>query len=254
MDYREYAPRAELKRFVHCYWTLRIPHAAAAGSEETIFPDARPELVFHFGEPYIEAATAVRQSHALLVGQLTAPVRLRGSGAVDVFGIRLRHAAFESVLGIPPREVTGIIPAGRGELWHALAECQTAAQRVATADRWLMKRIRDRMDPFAEAAVAALLAGRALPGCDLGERQLRRRFAAAVGMRPGLFFRIARFQRAVRNLDSQPLAVLSADAGYADQSHFTRDFREFAGCTPREYLTRAGLGREFANGAIEERC
>jgi AraC family transcriptional regulator len=33
----------------------------------------------------------------------------------------------------------------------------------------------------------------------------------------------------------KPLAVIAMEAGYADQSHFTRSFRRHTGSTPAEY-------------------
>jgi AraC-like DNA-binding protein len=257
MEYREYAPSAALRRYVHCFWSLRVPQALT-GKVETIFPDARPELVFHIGQPFADAGTGIAQAPALLVGQLSRPVRLRATGAIDVFGVRLRHAACESVTAIPANETAeAITPAEllradvRTELWHALAEDAPGTRRVAIAEGWLLERIRDRVDTIAEAAVSAIVSGRPFSGYGLSQRQLRRRFLAATGLRPRLFFRIARFQRALAVIESQPLAAASAEAGYADQSHLTREFREFAGCTPLEYLAAASLGREFAQSSVD---
>jgi hypothetical protein len=223
-----------------------------------VFPDGRPELVFHLGEPFADAATGVKQDSALLIGQMCGPARLQACGCVDVFGIRLRHVACRSVTEVAAKEITDRIMAvelvcrsARSELWHALGECRQPAYRVTIAERWLRKQVRDRIDPLAESAAAVLMGGRPLPGCGLlGDRQMRRRFSAAVGIGPALFSRIARFQRALQVIDCEPLASVAAGAGYADQSHFTRDFRQFAGCTPRQYVEQTCLARDFAQNSL----
>jgi AraC-like DNA-binding protein len=259
MDYLEYAPSAALRQYVHCYWTLRIGGTQAVGREEAIFPDGRPELVFHLGDPFVELGAGVRQARALLVGQMVHPVRLRATGSVEVFGIRLQPAACRSVTAVAPGELAGkiadtylVCKAARAELWHALADCQTGPQRVGLAERWLLSRIRSAVDPVAEVVAAALRLGRPLPDCGLSTRQIRRRFSDATGIAPALFSRIARFQRALGHMRRHPLALTAAEAGYADQSHLTREFREFAGCTPREYLTQAGLSHEFVESPFGE--
>jgi AraC-like DNA-binding protein len=63
-------------------------------------------------------------------------------------------------------------------------------------------------------------------------------FRAAVGLTPKHFYRIQRFNGVLRCLASGgkcDLAELAASAGYSDQAHLTRDFREFAGVTPTQY-------------------
>jgi AraC-like DNA-binding protein len=75
----------------------------------------------------------------------------------------------------------------------------------------------------------------------LSERTLRRRCREAFGYGPKTLDRILRFQRFLRlarisNLDGA--ARLSAEAGYADQSHLTREAQRLAGLTPKAIATQ----------------
>lgn len=69
-------------------------------------------------------------------------------------------------------------------------------------------------------------------------RQFIALFRRAVGLTPKLYCRILRFQEALKRFVADPkasLADLAFDAGYSDQPHFNREFREFAGVTPEHY-------------------
>jgi len=73
----------------------------------------------------------------------------------------------------------------------------------------------------------------------MSKRQLERLFASEVGISPKRFARTIRFQYilAMKERDeSRPLADLAYGAGYADQAHFSRDFRQLTGRTPAEYF------------------
>jgi len=72
----------------------------------------------------------------------------------------------------------------------------------------------------------------------LSERSLERRFKQSVGISPKLFARICRFQASLHQLKNRSydkLSDVAFDAGYADQSHFTRTFKEFTGIRPEQY-------------------
>jgi AraC-like DNA-binding protein len=59
-----------------------------------------------------------------------------------------------------------------------------------------------------------------------------------VGLTPKLYCRVLRFHHAIEqagSVDRGSWAELALGAGYADQPHFNRDFREFAGVTPSRY-------------------
>jgi AraC-like DNA-binding protein len=69
-------------------------------------------------------------------------------------------------------------------------------------------------------------------------RQFIALFRRAVGLTPKLYCRILRFQEALKRVAADPsisLVDIAVDADYSDQSHFTREFREFAGVTPEHY-------------------
>jgi len=74
----------------------------------------------------------------------------------------------------------------------------------------------------------------------MSERTLRRRSLEAFGYGPKTLHRILRFQRFLRMARStssgKSLAQLAMDAGYADQSHLSREARELAGMTPATVL------------------
>ena len=63
-------------------------------------------------------------------------------------------------------------------------------------------------------------------------------FSRAVGLTPKLYCRVLRFQHVVELTAAKQSASwidVALAAGYSDQSHFNRQFREFAGVTPGEY-------------------
>lgn len=74
----------------------------------------------------------------------------------------------------------------------------------------------------------------------ISRRQLERLFHEQIGVGPKRFAALVRFEWALRHLKSySSSADLAYDAGYADQAHFVRSFRDKAGMTPGEYRRQA---------------
>ena len=60
-------------------------------------------------------------------------------------------------------------------------------------------------------------------------------FRRAMGVNPKTYCRVQRFQRVIRRLTAEPTAPwadVALVAGYTDQPHFAREFRQLAGITP----------------------
>ena len=73
----------------------------------------------------------------------------------------------------------------------------------------------------------------------ISRRWLEKQFAAQIGFSPKEYARITRFKAIVGHVITTPsvsLSTLINDYGYYDQSHFIRDFQEYAGQTPTQFF------------------
>ncbi|WP_405785054.1 helix-turn-helix domain-containing protein [Streptomyces sp. NBC_00138] len=90
---------------------------------------------------------------------------------------------------------------------------------------------------------------------DLPVRRLQRLFAQYVGASPKWVLRRARLHEAAARADEGAdvdWAALSADLGYADQAHLTRDFAAAVGSPPSRYTRAQPLaGSTSLRGAAE---
>jgi AraC-like DNA-binding protein len=231
--YREHAPPPDLAPVLACTWT-----SVARGGR--ILPDGCVDVVWD-GTDLVIAGPATIALDAPPVG-------------VEVFGVRFRLAAAGAGLGLPAEEVTDArVPVA--DVWRdgeALREAAALGGLPGLIEALRVRLRSAETDPLTRAAALGL----AVPGArvaDLGpelgisERQLRRRFADAVGYGPKTLARVLRFQRflmlaseGARWTPRDDLAGLAFAAGYSDQAHLTRECRRLAGRTPAE-LIRLGV-------------
>jgi AraC-like DNA-binding protein len=245
MTYRELPPPPALAAHVACLWWH-------AGTPARVVPDGCADLVWT-GADLIVAGPATR---AVVPRVPPADVKL---------GIRFRVGAAGAALGLPASELLDSSPA-LGEVWSAgdeLAERVVQAPGPAARLAVLVEAIAAQLtrtpapDSLVRAAVLDLARPRtaiARVGDRLGisERQLRRRFDAAVGYSPRTLARVLRFQRFLALAGHEhDLARLAADAEYADQPHMTRDCTALAGLSPAVLLAAgAGPAGESLFGAL----
>lgn len=72
----------------------------------------------------------------------------------------------------------------------------------------------------------------------ISQRTLQRGFLAYVGLSPKQFAKIIQFQPSIDQISNKAfpkLTELGLENGYADQSHFIRNFKRFTGKTPSEF-------------------
>jgi AraC-like DNA-binding protein len=80
-----------------------------------------------------------------------------------------------------------------------------------------------------------------LDSAPVGSRQVQRLFQQQVGVSPKRFWRVRRFETALRTRKAEPEATwgdIAANLGYHDQMHLVHDFRDLAGASPTLALDR----------------
>ncbi len=73
---------------------------------------------------------------------------------------------------------------------------------------------------------------------SVAERTLERQFVKEIGVTPKQFAKIIQFSSSMKHLTEAEyvnLTDISYDSGFADQSHFIRSFKRYAGKTPKEF-------------------
>lgn len=242
--YRERLPAPQLAAHVSSVWIQQVAAGGTAYQHRTV-PNGSVEISWAVGSDHVDVSGPQRQ-----------PIVDRLPPGTSVVGIRFRPGVAPSILGPPASEVVDQrVEADRlwGRRAATLAERLAEAESLERAARLLEDEVTRRIadasepDPVVAAAIGRLQPWRPddigtwTAGLYLSPRQLRRRFVAALGFGPKAFQRFLRFQGFLalsQGLHSRQLGLarLARQAGYADQSHLTRESSELTGLTPRAFL------------------
>ena len=168
--YREFAPPPDLAPYVACVWST--VHRGGV-----IFPDGCVDLVWH-------------GTHLVVAGPATGPMSPDLAVGDLVCGVRFRLGVAGTALGLPAGEFADAnvpVADGLGRLRSTSASPPAGCRRCSTSCASACAA--SQVDPLARAAAVAMAAPGARVdalGAELGvsERQLRRRFADAVGYGP----------------------------------------------------------------------
>ena len=253
MRYREHRPRPELARYVECFWRVSDEPAPGGAPIESVSPDGCVEWIFHLADPFRSFRPdggADTQAVSFVVGEITGPMRIATTGRVETLGVRFRPGGAYPFFPMPLALLTDGAAAS-AEVWGPEGRRVEAAVRHAGNGReerriledFLLRRLAaSQTNPQIDGAVRMLLSRRGNARvAELARevawspRQLEREFLRHVGLSPKFLARILRFQNVLRcrgRRPEWPWADLAAHAGYADQAHMVREFREFAGRTP----------------------
>ncbi|HEX6227648.1 MAG TPA: helix-turn-helix domain-containing protein [Chryseolinea sp.] len=258
MQYCSYTPSSLLSKYIKCYWTLEDDCEMQVANRERIFPDGSMELVFHYGDlfkKYDDKAGVFIQPRSFLHGQIKRFIDLEPTGRVGVFSVRFLPGGAYAFLRSDMDELAER-SISLEDLWgvdgltleEKMLGARSTSLRIHVIEEFFLRLLKtyDRSQNAIDHCVNLILNSESsIPveslseEVNLGRRQLERKFTASVGLSPKLFTRIIRFQRTlqlIENASANSLTSVAYAHGFYDQSHFTKDFKEFTGLNPRQYF------------------
>jgi AraC-like DNA-binding protein len=196
-----------------------------------------------------------------LAGPLTrARVESLAPGSI-VVGLRFHPGAAATALGMPASELADLLVDvdtvwGRevAAVGKRMAEASSAQRAAALLQQVVADRLAyaARPDPVVAEAVRRLMPWHVEDVRSLwstlatSERSFRRQCQATIGVGPKALQRMLRFQGFLARIQyavsqgrrpaGEGLALLAAEAGYADQAHLTRECVRLTGVTPRVFV------------------
>jgi AraC-like DNA-binding protein len=207
----------------------------------------------------VKLADSTHRPPAFVRGADASAWVVEGDCAPSYLEVRLAPLGAYRLLGLPMDELSGqlvdlvdVLGAAGRRLAEQLRQTPSWRERFGLLDRFLLRRLAGGPRPSPEVAWAwerlvatggALPIGRLAQEVGWSHRHLIASFRRQVGLRPKTAARLLRFDGVGRRLDQArgrpDWARVAAEAGYADQAHLVRDFRQFAGTTPTAFLARS---------------
>ncbi|WIX83557.1 AraC family transcriptional regulator [Amycolatopsis carbonis] len=270
MDYVSRVPAPPLDRFVDDLYCLTgVPRHRRI----TVPPMPSAHLFLNLGEPFLlrdsdSSKPVVPVVDGLVAGVWTRRFLVEYPSAVRLVGAHFKPWGISPFAGVAARELRdrwvpadAVWPRSVDRIRDRLGELTSAAEMLRVVEDEL-RSTRGEGPPRGLdlvqhtggrlAAAGGTIPVEALSGsAGVSVNHLAAQFKAHVGLTPKRVARIYRFAGLILSVDARgPVdwPGLAHTAGYFDQAHLSREFKDFTGHTPTEYLAlrrRIPAEREF---------
>lgn len=241
VHYSELSPAAVLQDFVYCYWQLKTDAPLQSPYNYRVVSDGCIDIFFDNSDV----------SDSLIMGFCKKYTTFPLATSFDYIGVRFYPSIFPLLFKVPASElankttrVVDVLPELASSFHRHLRANQTLeviqddlnfvlesyTQKVSLN---IDHRFYDSLNIIMENLGSVEIESELKTG--LSPRQLRRIFNYYIGATPKAFSRVVRFQHV---LNAKPSGAslknnkLFYDAGFYDQAHFIKEFKNFYGVTP----------------------
>jgi len=253
-------PIPRLRPFIQYLWASSNQGSSEGpivAERERMIPSGCMHIVFRFSDQPIRIFKCLEDTEGdafyrgAVAGMRSAYYVKDIARSACTVGASLRPGACEALFGIPADEVSGRHVALE-DLWGNEARCLSERlqetndfERLEVFESFLANRL-PRVSAIHPAIAHALSRfstttdiGKIVEETGYSHRHFIQLFRQSVGISPRIYTRLVRFQRTLTHGVDKTRGRwidVALEAGYADQAHFNREFRELTGISPTEYL------------------
>ena len=264
MLYLELTPAPPLNRFVRALWYARAPQPGHR--RERILPSGNIQVLLNLADEWLhdcpEGEPQRKSPPSIVVGARSTYEIVNTADMAELIGIVFEPGQFP-VFAFDAADIFSHRFVDLEDIWgreartlrDRLRELPDPKTRLRCFERFLaeafsapMLRPRPLHDGAVDYALRRFARGSSMTtvrdvarSTGWSERRFSQVFREQVGLPPKVWFRLQRFQRAVRQLHAGadvPWARLAIDCGFYDQPHFANEFRAFSGVDITTYSTR----------------
>lgn len=247
-------PHPALREYVSEYNLLRQDEAVEV---DAIPPQISSGFAFFWGKgKVIHQGTMDALPDSYIIPVNESCFKISSEKGAEVLAVKFWPGKFYEFFGFPQHlfidSTISLTDLPQGKhfkfLYEQISEAEQVGSQITLIDDFLLKNYPKQ--PIFRPAMTEVLKNiykghwkpnkeNLLPGINISDRHLRREFKNYTGLNLRSFIKIYRFYYAFYQLLSgafTSLTELALDSGYFDQAHFIREFKKYAGMSPRTFL------------------
>ena len=250
-------PTYPVDLFVHYFM---VCDGTPSFREEYIFPNNHAEIFFNLGDVNYAEVNAKNAEfifkETVVSGLRNCRLTIQPGKIFSLAGVRFSIFGFQNIFDIPSDEFTNR-NFDATEVWdknllllrEQLIETPSPVAKISLLEDWIKSKI--QLHNLQEAKVwnklSPELKNTSLPlqrylssAIGYSHKHTIKLFKEKCGLPPKMIQRIFRFNNVLMHAQTSSLnwTSLCHEAGYSDQSHFIKDFKQFTGLTPKMFLAQ----------------
>jgi AraC-like DNA-binding protein len=251
MKIKKFLPSAPINSFVKEFMLIE----SDLETDNTIIPDTAMVMAFRYRGNVSSIEGEIKESiPTSVVSGLRRSARLvyyskKAANLLVVF----KEGGFTAFTKMPAHELFGqsipsenvFLSAELSEISERLAEAESDSDRINIMEVFLCKKLIHRKPDYLVGNAIQRIKEQSgiiriknlASSLHISQDPFEKRFRSLIGTTPKQYASIIRLRNLIRKYSSHAsLTEASYEAGYFDQSHFIKDFRQFTGQAPKDFF------------------